>query len=1072
MANYTNHKNNKPISKDLINEINKRLERGDTKTKIAKDLGIGHSTVRKYTKPFDWIISEEVRAEALQRLKSGQSRRSIAAELGISRKWVSELAPEKGNRAAPIPENIKMELVERAERGEPIARVSRELGINSESGYAIVYSHLDIPDKETIKLVMEQAASGKSYMEIAKEHGLSVAIARSIVVGGRSKKTYTEKEKMRLAELYSSGVGIGVIQKEFGCTGGTIKRAYEKAVQLNKVQPKITLSMEDDYELTRLQRNYPELFEWTNYARQWLKQIEGNYAVCCTAVHRFIKYIDKNSLFQKPSDFFNVKNVRKVPSFFELECTKSDHGAALNNEVVNLLDWILIQDEFLDVDIEGYVQTKKGFINPLQKEVRSLHIAHRDVESKKKVMPYWMILDLRRKICQGPNFKDWTWLQSISGKAMLYGDKESRDWYEVDEKFLDNNDPDCVTRTRRFANGRIITEMWSPVRWVVCLIKLQTIGRLGQIRMLDSGEADTFIYRNGELEFNSSSLVMGTEKKPRQQGAIRMKENGYLCLFFNTNKTADIRKIGPQKGMECPWPRFPEIEDNPYYWLEKIRNWQEKYNPIVSATPWSEIPSVRRLRGKSKKVCSSYPDATFLFRTPESKKDKHLPVTNGVIDKAWQRIMSGYQDSLIKENKKNPDGSLVQIIKNGRAEISPHAIRVSLITHFITDGGVPPEIMMKIVGHSRFVMTVYYTKPGLKRIEKEIENAARLLDSKKDEYLIRDLSTFSAEMIRERIVFNTTSISDVLQLNPADRNPVGWLPLHDGICLAGGNTGPVNGDYRYPGCHNGGALIDASKNHYGPVPGGVRNCCRCRWKCVGREHALGLQATFNNRQYHLYKEGEKAIDAEKKRNDLLRLKATCENENVTFDKYKELRQSERLYEASMQRMHDLALDISAIHKSVERLKELPFNSEGNKSLISQGDVMSLNSIVENTDSQLLVLAGICADVEFFPDLDPGTAIFELSNLLDIAFEREGMPPIFSRMSEDEKLSCANAFINELEIAANPDNKYLGRKLAIEALERQECIEKSLGIEIKRILKKLPYKDAENTSVIMKLPSRG
>ena len=54
--------------------------------------------------------------------------------------------------------------------------------------------------------------------------------------------------------------------------------------------------------------------------------------------------------------------------------------------------------------------------------------------------------------------------------------------------------------------------MWSPVRAVALLIKLILPLRTHQIRLLDSGEADTWRYEKGKWRLNCGSLAQGNEK--------------------------------------------------------------------------------------------------------------------------------------------------------------------------------------------------------------------------------------------------------------------------------------------------------------------------------------------------------------------------------------------------------------------------------------------------------------------------------------------------------------------------------------------------------------------------------
>jgi hypothetical protein len=55
-------------------------------------------------------------------------------------------------------------------------------------------------------------------------------------------------------------------------------------------------------------------------------------------------------------------------------------------------------------------------------------------------------------------------------------------------------------------------------------------------------------------------------------------------LYINTNKTADRGKEEWSKGYTIPW-EHPEV----LRWLEKLRDWQTKYNPIAAPIPWTVV---------------------------------------------------------------------------------------------------------------------------------------------------------------------------------------------------------------------------------------------------------------------------------------------------------------------------------------------------------------------------------------------------------------------------------------------------------------------------------------------------
>ena len=45
-----------------------------------------------------------------------------------------------------------------------------------------------------------------------------------------------------------------------------------------------------------------------------------------------------------------------------------------------------------------------------------------------------------------------------------------------------------------------------------------------------------------------------------------------------------------------------------------------------------------------------------------------------------------------------------------KSKYTPHSMRVSLITAYVLEIGMPIEIVMKIVAHSSVIMSIYYCK--------------------------------------------------------------------------------------------------------------------------------------------------------------------------------------------------------------------------------------------------------------------------------------------------------------------------------------------------------------------------
>lgn len=113
------------------------------------------------------------------------------------------------------------------------------------------------------------------------------------------------------------------------------------------------------------------------------------------------------------------------------------------------------------------------------------------------------------------------------------------------------------------------------------------------------------------------------------------------------------------------------------------------------------------------------------------------------------------------------------------------------------------------------------------------------------------LDTEHDELLQKAICNSVPSLAAAIPRHPAARNPVGWMSMHHGLCLVGGNTSEVEGNGAVGGCYNGGPnLGSATTPKHGPVPGSSRNCVRCRWFVTEPYHLPALAAHFNTLAYH------------------------------------------------------------------------------------------------------------------------------------------------------------------------------------------------------------------------------
>ncbi|MBF4332699.1 hypothetical protein EAY29_20925, partial [Vibrio anguillarum] len=133
------------------------------------------------------------------------------------------------------------------------------------------------------------------------------------------------------------------------------------------------------------------------------------------------------------------------------------------------------------------------------------------------------------------HFSNWNWAIEQSDSFISNG-RHLRDWFIVDRAAIDKHDPDCVWRKvkvdktrsiridgilRSFREGEHFYVIWSPVRAMALYLKLQLPLRTFQVRMLDSGEADTWRYESGQwIKNDVNDFVEGSEKRPWQKGVF------------------------------------------------------------------------------------------------------------------------------------------------------------------------------------------------------------------------------------------------------------------------------------------------------------------------------------------------------------------------------------------------------------------------------------------------------------------------------------------------------------------------------------------------------------------------
>jgi hypothetical protein len=767
------------------------------------------------------------------------------------------------------------------------------------------------------------------------------------------------------------------------------------------------------------------------------------------AVNWFLEsYLVEQGLPSDPESRFRPNaNLPDLLGFIEMKL-KSAMKSSRNNNIVEFIDWVIVKD-FSEPNDHG--QLIPLVLNPFSKVIEK----RSRIESVWNALPYKYIKELRSILCPNSdgNYCDWLWAHQQTGQSNK--GRSSGDWFEVDQSCIDEDDPDCIWRERKLLSGQTITingkkikltenlsifEIWSPVRAMVLFMKLNLPLRTYQVRMLDSGEADTWRYINGQWKVNTNhSFVVGNKKSPRQRGVfrrIRSLDTGdyHAGFYINTNKTADQNKDVEDRGYIIPWQNEIVL-----YWLEKLRNWQEKYNPVDEPTLWESLKTKHLGNQKSQSDLKRMGSTCFLFRDASAVKteDRIKPVRDCSESLLWYQLLNTLEDRLFKRGETLSDGSRLRLVnvnednyKSTQATEFPlHSLRVSLLTHFAMDGQVPLPVLSKLLaGHSRIIMTLYYIKITPTQMRAKMWEAESKLDSKEDENLKHFLTNTELSQIYSKTVYNDqNSIKAVL----VNRNPVGWEERHIGLCLAGGNNVTSDEKGTQAGCWNGGELITTrgeGRPIYGPVPHGPENCIRCRWFITDAKYLDALRAQFNNLSYRAQLSANLAVELEQKVEVLEDTRYAAEISGHPFTLGTELQQVQRRYDKQLVDADEYAKDIRACFTLIHRIIDVELNRQEDDSknkLVAVGTLSDINQPISllETNSELLQLSGVCEDAEIYPEqadeLLKTPAIEKRSRTLNTVLMREGYQPIFMTMDESMQLIMGNALMRAMAQQAHP-----------------------------------------------------
>lgn len=792
------------------------------------------------------------------------------------------------------------------------------------------------------------------------------------------------------------------------------------------------------------------------------------------------------------------------------------------NSVVAFLDWVLLHHLSVEDD-DGDPVLPAEYRNPLSAvDWCGKGTMRRTV---REAMPYLWVERLRTILVQGEHFGHWKWAQhaqehSHGGGADWFEAPENL----IDKQDPDCVWRQRTTGKKKHGNYRVFFEIWSPVRWVALLTKLTTALRNFQVRVLDSGESDEWRFCLTKWATNSSPWVLNDIKRrnpklenhlhraarvARGQGHTNARgarwRNGVLrrlvehqhggvaestLLYANTNKSADGAKEGAAKGFELPLPMEPcpvivgpagdlvrpEFADkraeyiwllglsrNIHYWLAKLRDWQEKFNPVERRVKWKELDGSGLLVAKSDEQYATYLDACFLFREPSMrtglKREPSWPLSQGVLEGAWWAACKELQDRFAAEGK-TQNGEFIRLVIDDMCGVNTcvydlHAIRVSLVTSWIVEGGIDPDVVMLLTGHSRLAMLLYYNARTMRSAQDAIAHGQQRMDEKKAQRELDHIRNASIDQILKDTAYNDAeSIIQALGgsgISSSTKRLAGWMRMPEGFCPVGGNTVRIADSALIAGCFNGSSSRD-SKGRHGPVEGGDHNCPNCRWFITTPAFLEALQAKFNVTAFQMKVALDKARDQEKLLHDLqselYELGSRHANDKLQASKLAGIEEAQKLAERYGAEYTLLATTLLNVKRLVDRVLKVQRSNDHCKrgeALVLSGGELELEVILKQTDSELLQLHLAASSYTVFPEFDPGEAIWRRSQILDASLARQGIPPFFLSLSKEDQVNAGNEFLHRIGRTLNPDAPSEGVLHGMRAIESGDDLGRLLDL---------------------------
>jgi len=684
------------------------------------------------------------------------------------------------------------------------------------------------------------------------------------------------------------------------------------------------------------------------------------------------------------------------------------------NRINRFGNW-LIDTNLTEYDEDSGEYTRIGFPIFSPSELRKIDSQndgnYRPSESVKLAMPTAWLLKCKEIITEN----DFEWPKSISAE------------------YFD-----------RWNDSGVSERIWIPTISYVFLVMLDLPIRKIQVTSLDSGEGDEEVFDRSKKKWikNSSqrsNYWRSLGNKLRNRGVVKnihsATENS-TGFFINTNKTQD-RDTGfsETSGYTIPWYNI-ELIDLFY----DLRQWQEKYNPVSKPTAYRDIPIQVFQMTPSETVLAQIPDRFYLFRSPRScdGKNPDCPPSDNQMRVYWNKLMGELERRLKEEGhdveivlKRNPVTNQPE-----KTIFTPHGLRVAGLTA-LAESGVPIEVLSKVVaGHSTILMTLYYIKMDPGHISDQLNQAKKSIELGQQENLNQWLKTASWEEAKKYVTSNDANTLADIGSNKIPSNI--WINNNLGICPYGGTR-----------CHDGGELLRKNTTKggtYGPVPGGAKNCVRCRHLITGTPWMIQLWLHSNKL---LLKSQRKAKEVDEVRRRLESLNSerfqilkSKGSASISESLKAEIKGEETNLEEKTEQLDSLLMDAHATYRLLESVRELPASIPSEDSATEHTPALIASDKPEISFSEVHELRALDSTVQagrLYTHLKDSDLERDRDHFIDQIMFNNGISPIsLSPLTPDEKSIASDAacrfLLTELddhEIEQLTSNRVTLRELGIE-----------------------------------------